>query len=113
MYSPGVCCPAFKDLGVPVSRYLNDLTNVCASTMFSYINLYGKYPPGLFTSECREGRNEGLACPASLQSASTNPTNSATRPLHIARNTLPLPLLAAPSFLTLLRLNKVLRLPLS
>ncbi|RWW37121.1 hypothetical protein BHE74_00057809, partial [Ensete ventricosum] len=39
------------------------------STVFSYINLYGKYPPGLFASECREGK-EGLACPA------TPPTES-------------------------------------
>ncbi|MFQ6650378.1 hypothetical protein Gotur_022778 [Gossypium turneri] len=39
--------------------------------MFSYINLYGKYPPGLFASECREGK-EGLACPASSPSASAS-----------------------------------------
>lgn len=29
--------------------------------MFSYINLYGKYPPGLFANECKEG-NLGLEC---------------------------------------------------
>jgi hypothetical protein len=29
--------------------------------MFSYINLYGKYPPGLFAHECREGKL-GLSC---------------------------------------------------
>jgi hypothetical protein len=29
--------------------------------MFSYINLYGKYPPGLFSSECKEGK-QGLSC---------------------------------------------------
>ncbi|KAH0436143.1 hypothetical protein IEQ34_026463 [Dendrobium chrysotoxum] len=44
---------------------LNDLTNDCATTMFSYINLYGKYPPGLFAYECREGK-EGLDCSAYL-----------------------------------------------
>uniref|UniRef100_A0A453PFR4 GPI-anchored protein LLG1-like domain-containing protein n=1 Tax=Aegilops tauschii subsp. strangulata TaxID=200361 RepID=A0A453PFR4_AEGTS len=27
----------------------------------SYINLYGKYPPGLFAHECREGKL-GLSC---------------------------------------------------
>lgn len=31
--------------------------------MFSYINLSGKYPPGLFASECREGKL-GLECGA-------------------------------------------------
>jgi len=34
-----------------------------ASTMSSYINLYEKYPPGLFVSECHEGKL-GLECPA-------------------------------------------------
>lgn len=29
--------------------------------MFSYINIYGKYPPGLFANECKEGK-EGLDC---------------------------------------------------
>ncbi|RWV87905.1 hypothetical protein GW17_00050055 [Ensete ventricosum] len=60
---------AFKELACPYADQLDDETNDCASTMFSYINLYGKYPPGLFASECREGK-EGLACPA------TPPTES-------------------------------------
>ena len=29
--------------------------------MFSYINIYGKYPPGLFANQCKEGK-EGLDC---------------------------------------------------
>ncbi|XP_010264366.1 PREDICTED: GPI-anchored protein LORELEI-like [Nelumbo nucifera] len=61
-YSPNLCCGAFKEFACPYAVELNDLTNDCSSTMFSYINLYGKYPPGLFSSECREGK-EGLACP--------------------------------------------------
>ncbi|KAK5771978.1 hypothetical protein PVK06_048234 [Gossypium arboreum] len=43
---------------------INDFRTDCASTMFSYINLYGKYPPGLFAAECREGK-QGLKCPKS------------------------------------------------
>ncbi|EEF30630.1 GPI-anchored protein LLG1-like isoform X1 [Ricinus communis] len=62
-YAPETCCAAFKEFACPFADVLNDLTNDCASTMFSYINLYGKYPPGLFASECREGK-EGLECPA-------------------------------------------------
>ncbi|KAE9593968.1 hypothetical protein Lal_00031643 [Lupinus albus] len=62
-YPPKDCCAAFKDFACPYADMINDLQNGCASTMFSYINLYGRYPPGLFAHECREGK-EGLACPA-------------------------------------------------
>ncbi|GLT53710.1 hypothetical protein SLA2020_269630 [Shorea laevis] len=41
-----------------------------------YINLYGKYPPGLFASECRGGK-QGLECPASPPSSSTGSTHLA------------------------------------
>lgn len=37
------------------------MTTNCAEVMFSYINLYGKYPPGLFANECKEGQL-GLEC---------------------------------------------------
>lgn len=70
-YPVDSCCNAFKDFACPYADVLNDLTNDCASTMFSYINLYGKYPPGLFASECREGK-EGLLCPAVPPSQSLN-----------------------------------------
>jgi len=33
----------------------------CAEVMFSYINLHGKYPTGLFAKNCKEGK-EGLDC---------------------------------------------------
>ncbi|XP_051128528.1 GPI-anchored protein LLG1 [Andrographis paniculata] len=62
-YLPKLCCPPFKDFACPFAEYVNDLSTDCASTMFSYINLYGKYPPGLFSSLCKEGK-EGLLCPA-------------------------------------------------
>ncbi|XVE80646.1 hypothetical protein DITRI_Ditri14bG0155700 [Diplodiscus trichospermus] len=74
-YPPDSCCSAFKEFACPYAEQINDLTTDCASTMFSYINLYGKYPPGLFASECREGK-EGLACPALSPSASENANGS-------------------------------------
>ncbi|KAL5206080.1 hypothetical protein ABZP36_034289 [Zizania latifolia] len=62
LYAPSLCCGALKDFACPYATYINDVTTTCAATMFSYINLYGKYPPGLFANTCREGAN-GLACP--------------------------------------------------
>jgi hypothetical protein len=55
------CCNAFKEFACPYVDAINDMTNDCAATMFSYINLYGGYPPGLFANMCREG-NLGLNC---------------------------------------------------
>ena len=63
-YPPSLCCSALKEFACPYADELNDLSNDCASTMFSYINLSGKYPPGLFASECREDKL-GLVCDAS------------------------------------------------
>ncbi|GMH11060.1 hypothetical protein Nepgr_012901 [Nepenthes gracilis] len=60
-YSADLCCKAFKEFACPFADQLNDLTTDCATTMFSYINLYGKYPAGLFANECKEGKN-GLDC---------------------------------------------------
>ncbi|KAA8527128.1 hypothetical protein F0562_008643 [Nyssa sinensis] len=67
-YPPNACCPAFKEFACPYADVLNDLTNDCATTMFSYINLHGKYPPGLFASVCREGK-DGLSCKAESPTA--------------------------------------------
>ncbi|XWS57469.1 hypothetical protein CRYUN_Cryun09bG0176500 [Craigia yunnanensis] len=63
-YPADRCCAAFKKFACPFAKQINDQTTDCASTMFSYINLYGKYPPGLFASKCQEGKG-GLKCPAS------------------------------------------------
>nr|6A5E_C Chain C, GPI-anchored protein LLG2 [Arabidopsis thaliana]6A5E_D Chain D, GPI-anchored protein LLG2 [Arabidopsis thaliana] len=60
-YPANVCCSAFKDFACPFAEVLNDEKNDCASTMFSYINLYGRYPPGIFANMCKEGK-EGLDC---------------------------------------------------
>ncbi|KAL6656225.1 hypothetical protein ACP70R_007051 [Stipagrostis hirtigluma subsp. patula] len=62
LYQPSLCCGALKDFACPYSTYINDVTTNCAASMFSYINLYGKYPPGLFANTCHEG-NKGLECP--------------------------------------------------
>lgn len=76
-YLPKLCCAAFKEFACPYVVQINDLTNDCASTMFSYINLYGKYPPGLFASECREGK-EGLLCNATAPAESVNANGDRT-----------------------------------
>ncbi|KAK7334457.1 hypothetical protein VNO80_26214 [Phaseolus coccineus] len=74
-YPPKECCGSFKEFACPYADVLNDLTNECATTMFSYINLYGKYPPGLFSSECHEGKL-GLECPALQPSVSADDTSN-------------------------------------
>ena len=95
-YPPNSCCGSFKEFACPYVDVINDLTNDCASTMFSYINLYGKYPPGLFASECREGK-EGLACPAPAPSVSAN--ESGTHNMYPS----PLLMLTAGFFLLLFK----------
>ncbi|KAL6912217.1 hypothetical protein ACP4OV_001022 [Aristida adscensionis] len=60
-YPPKECCGALKEFACPYKDYINDLSTKCADTMFSYINIYGKYPPGLFASECRDTK-QGLSC---------------------------------------------------
>ncbi|KAJ8762088.1 hypothetical protein K2173_006752 [Erythroxylum novogranatense] len=62
-YPPEQCCGAFKEFACPYRDALNDVESDCATAMFSYINLYGKYPPGLFANLCKEGK-EGLDCDA-------------------------------------------------
>ncbi|GJN33658.1 hypothetical protein PR202_gb22279 [Eleusine coracana subsp. coracana] len=62
LYQPSLCCGALKDFACPYATYINDPSTNCAATMFSYINLYGKYPPGLFANTCHEG-DKGLHCP--------------------------------------------------
>ena len=60
-YSADRCCPPLKQLLCPVKDHVNDLKSDCADVFFSYVNLYGKYPPGLFSTLCKEGK-EGLDC---------------------------------------------------
>ncbi|CAN1146432.1 GPI-anchored protein LLG1 [Linum perenne] len=91
------CCSSFKDFACPFAEDLNDLANDCASTMFSYINLYGKYPPGLLASQCRDGK-EGLDCPSPSPSQSAN--HSGSRALHTRE---PLLIFSAGFLVTLLQ----------
>jgi len=71
------CCGAFKEFACPFRDYINDDSSDCSSAMFSYINLYGKYPPGLFANICREGK-KGLEC-TDAQSAVTANGSQRTR----------------------------------
>lgn len=65
--------------------------------MFSYINLYGKYPPGLFASECRD-KKEGLECPAEYPSASASEAASNSNSgSQIIRGVLPVLMLSLVS----------------
>ncbi|KAL5972314.1 hypothetical protein ACLOJK_041567 [Asimina triloba] len=71
-YPPVPCCSAFKVFACPYASLLNDESNNCAERMFSSINLLDHYPPGLFNSLCREGK-DGLSCPAPPPSPSSCP----------------------------------------
>ncbi|CAN8252976.1 unnamed protein product [Cochlearia groenlandica] len=61
-YPPKECCAAFKVFACPYAHEISDLSTDCATIMFNYINIHGKYPPGIFASYCKEGK-EGLKCP--------------------------------------------------
>lgn len=78
-YPPKLCCEAFKQFACPFSEDINDLTTDCSAVMFSYINIYGKYPPGLFANECKEGK-DGLNCSTVKPVNSTESSNS----VHVA-----------------------------
>lgn len=98
-YPADPCCASFKELACPYTDVLNDLTNECASIMFSYINLYGNYPPGLFANECREGKL-GLECPALPPSTVADDVNG----VHTTSSPSPLLMLTAGFLLLLFRL---------
>ncbi|MCO5613242.1 hypothetical protein L7F22_067518 [Adiantum nelumboides] len=70
-YAANACCAAFLKFACPFAEQINDNTTDCASTMFTYINIYGRYPPGLFANECR-GDDKGLPCPANLTAPSSH-----------------------------------------
>ena len=61
-YPEKKCCQAFVEFACPYSQYINDLTTACANSMFSYLHLNGRFPTGLFASECK-GDKAGLECP--------------------------------------------------
>ncbi|GAA0160422.1 hypothetical protein Leryth_013531 [Lithospermum erythrorhizon] len=59
-YNKTSCCEGFKQFACPFVDQINDLKTTCADSLFSYINLYGKYPPGLFANMC--SGKEGVDC---------------------------------------------------
>jgi hypothetical protein len=61
-YDSTLCCPPFVAFVCKFLTYFNDQSTDCASTLFSYLNLAGHYPPGLFANECKGGP-QGIACP--------------------------------------------------
>ncbi|KAA8524397.1 hypothetical protein F0562_010812 [Nyssa sinensis] len=79
-YLPKLCCDAFKQFACPYTEQINDLKTNCAETMFSYINLYGKYPPGLFANLCKEGK-EGLACSGNETTSSKDSVSQSGAPI--------------------------------
>ncbi|KAH9620230.1 hypothetical protein KSS87_019013 [Heliosperma pusillum] len=85
------CCGAFTEFACQFSAAINDLGNQCAQTMFSYINLNGGYPPGLFANECKDSKR-GLECKG------TPPTGAAST-YAITGHGLLLTLLSAAVFL--------------
>ncbi|CAL5405208.1 unnamed protein product [Camellia sinensis] len=96
-YPPNIWCAAFKEFACPYVDELNDLTNDCASTIFSYINLHGKYPASLFSIECHEGKR-GLECPPTSSTESANVSSGN----QIICNPSPLLALTTTGFLVLL-----------
>ncbi|GAB4824945.1 GPI-anchored protein llg1 [Ancistrocladus abbreviatus] len=74
-YPADVCCQAFTEFACPFAENINDLTTDCATTMFSYINLYGKYPAGLFANECK-GDKKGLDCTNATGAGAPGPSKS-------------------------------------
>ncbi|KAG5545331.1 hypothetical protein RHGRI_017706 [Rhododendron griersonianum] len=60
-FQAGPCCAALKEFACPYSVEISNEKSDCASTMFSYINAMGNYPPALFSSLCVEGK-QGLDC---------------------------------------------------
>ncbi|CAN8301739.1 unnamed protein product [Cochlearia groenlandica] len=76
IYPPKECCAAYKDFACPYSDDLNDLSNDCVATMFTYLNLRGNYPIGLFANQCQETQ-KGLECPALPPAATTSSDENA------------------------------------
>ena len=63
LYPKDACCKSFTEFACPFADAINDNTTDCAITMFNYINIYGRYPSGLFANECVSDSSEGLPCP--------------------------------------------------
>ncbi|KAL0320931.1 UNVERIFIED_CONTAM: GPI-anchored protein LLG1 [Sesamum radiatum] len=102
-YSPKLCCSAFKQFACPFVDELNDLRNDCALTMFSYININGKYPQGLFASLCREEK-EGLVCPPDPPSSPVSVKDNKSSGSRIICQVLSMVMLSAANLVLSLKL---------
>uniref|UniRef100_A0A0D9XC72 GPI-anchored protein LLG1-like domain-containing protein n=1 Tax=Leersia perrieri TaxID=77586 RepID=A0A0D9XC72_9ORYZ len=103
-YPPALCCEALKDFACPYTTYINDVQTTCAASMFSYINLYGKYPPGLFANTCKEGE-KGLECAPDTPQVKPGEENKASSAAILAvagGGLLPVVVAAVSAFLMLL-----------
>jgi hypothetical protein len=60
-FPPLACCNALKDFACTYADAINDMTADCTAIVFSYMDLYGGYPPGLLANMCSEGKL-GLNC---------------------------------------------------
>ncbi|XP_019192934.1 PREDICTED: GPI-anchored protein LLG2-like isoform X1 [Ipomoea nil] len=93
-YTAKVCCRAFKELSCQYRDVLNTDTNNCPVIMFNYLHLYGKYPPGLFSNLCKEGKH-GLDCKdidVAQQSVVDKPVNATGEALQPCRPAFLVPL---------------------
>lgn len=67
------CCEAFVIFACPFAQYINDQSNNCDTTMFSYLSAAGNYPTQLF--ETCQGDENGLPCPL-VPEPSPNPSSA-------------------------------------
>lgn len=99
-YTADLCCDPFKEFACPFAEQINDMSTNCADTMFSYINLYGKYPPGIFANLCK-GDKYGLACD-DVKSENVESKDSKTNGAHIGNVLSPMVAVLAGSLVFLL-----------
>ncbi|KAH9545995.1 hypothetical protein CY35_12G073700 [Sphagnum magellanicum] len=74
-YNKTLCCSSFTMFTCRFLTYFNDPSTNCASTLFSYLNLAGNYPPGLFANLCTQGDQQGIPCPIT-PAPSPNPSSA-------------------------------------
>ncbi|KAL0340548.1 UNVERIFIED_CONTAM: GPI-anchored protein LLG1, partial [Sesamum radiatum] len=60
-YTVQRCCVPLKQLICPILHQFNDLSTPCAEMFFCNANYLGRFPLGLFSRLCIEGK-EGLDC---------------------------------------------------
>ncbi|RAL41772.1 hypothetical protein DM860_008954 [Cuscuta australis] len=99
-YDGKICCGAFKELACKNRDALNADNNNCATVLFNYLHLYGKYPAGLFGNLCKEDKN-GLDCKQvdDKEAAAAAAKSGASSTTPGTKSTAAVLLVAAASFL--------------